>query len=89
MTNAGANHRPKWVAQVLMGVVMLLIGGAAGNLFGERTAALVKEALSDHEQVQGHQVLVERVNRIEQHVLDELEELNEELKRIRALVERQ
>lgn len=89
MPNAGGNGRPKWVSQVLMGVVMLLIGGAAGNLFGERTAAMVKEALTTHEKAQGHSVLVERVNRIEQHVLNELEELTEELRRIRELVERQ
>lgn len=65
----------KWIVGALLSVV--LFGG--GVFLGDRT---VGSRLAAHEVEPGHPVMVERVQRIEEDVKEELVEINRKLDRL-------
>lgn len=71
----------KWLTVTLAGVVILLLGAFFGDVAASIRYAGLSQRLSEHEREEGHQVMVEKVNDLEEQYLRALSEIKAKLER--------
>ena len=72
----------KWIAGVSVSVALFFLGGFVGDGVGSSRVAELETEVRRHVESAGHPVMSERVESLEQRVIERLERIEERLGRI-------
>lgn len=82
MSNGKNGHGVwRWIAASLLAVLMLLIGGMAGDWVASFRYSRLHGRMTEHERMVGHPVMVQRVTDQDENNRESLERIEEKLNR--------
>ena len=74
-------HVWKWISAALLGVLMLLLGALSGDLTASMRYSRLHQRMTDHERMEGHPVMTQRVTDLEEQNRRSLSEIKNKLER--------